>query len=644
MFYYEVAPRKLIRSDSQSFTFHHDSQLQIGSIVLIEIGKTNQIGLVIEAVKKPSYPTKPISKLIESNPLPQPLVKTAFWLRDFYATPLANVLQSVLPAGLQKTRRSDYQAPKYPTRNRTNIVFTADQERALTDIQSADPGTILLHGVTGSGKTTIYIESAKRALAADQSAIILVPEIALTGQLVAEFSKHFPDVIVTHSRQSEVERHLAWREALNSDQPRVVIGPRSAIFMPLKSVGLIVLDEFHEPSFKQEKAPRYSTVQLASILAKHSRARLLLGSATPPISDYYIAKHHNRPVIELPAPAQKSVAPHVKLVDMTKKPNFSRHRFLSNHLLDSIDRTLESKQQILLFHNRRGSASTSLCENCGWQAGCPNCYIPLALHADKFELRCHICNHSQKVPTSCPDCGKADIIHKGIGTKLIEAELRKLYPAATIARFDGDNNNEDSLDSMYQQVYDGEISIIIGTQSIAKGLDLPHLRLVGIIQADAGLSLPDFASSERTFQLLAQVVGRVGRTDHSTEVVVQTYQPNHPTVGHGISQNYSGFYESVLVERHKALFPPYTYLLKITVSYKTEAAAIKNVQQIARTLRQVDSSVQILGPTPAFYERIRDQYRWQIVVKSPKRSALNQLVSHLPTKNVSFELDPTSLI
>lgn len=644
MYYYEVAPRKLIRADAETFTFESSDKLAIGAIVLVQIGRSSQVGIITKLVAKPTYQTKPIVQLIEGNPLPKALLQTAFWLRDFYATPLGTVLQTVLPTGLQKTRRSSYQTPLHAKRKRTNIVFTKHQQAALQQIESTESGSMIIHGVTGSGKTTLYIESAKQALASGKSSIILVPEIALTSQLVAEFSQHFPDVIVTHSRQTEAERHLAWTEALNSKTPRAVIGPRSALFMPLYNIGLIVIDEFHEPSFKQEQAPRYAATQLASVLAKHHQAKLLLGSATPPVSDYFLAKHHNRPIVELPETARSVTKPETNLVDMTKRDNFSKHRFLSDKLLASIDSAIESKQQVLIFHNRRGSASSTLCENCGWQASCPNCFIPLALHADKFQLRCHVCGHTETVPTSCPDCGKADIIHKGIGTKLIEHELARLYPGVEIARFDGDNAATESLDAKYQDIYDGKISIIIGTQSIAKGLDLPKLKVVGVVQADAGLHLPDFAASERTFQLLAQVVGRVGRSSDPTEIIVQTYQPKHQIVIDGISQNYSDFYKYTLAERKKSHFPPYTYLLKITVSYKTEAAAIKNIQKIAADLRRNDKSVTIFGPTPAFYERVRDTYRWQIVVKSSKRAALLQLTSKLPAKNVSFELDPTSLL
>jgi primosomal protein N' (replication factor Y) len=260
-------------------------------------------------------------------------------------------------------------------------------------------------------------------------------------------------------------------------------------------------------------------------------------------------------------------------------------------------------------------------------------------------LICHICGYNEPVPTSCPVCGGVDIIHKGLGTKLIESELQKLFPNANIARFDADNTNDEAVNNRYEDLYNGKIDIAIGTQIIAKGLDLPHLRTVGVIQADTGLSLPDFNTNERTFQLLSQVIGRVGRNDKKTQVIVQTYQPTHPSIVHGLTQNYDSFYAEALKERKRGLFPPYTFLLKLTCVYKTESSAIKNAQKLASELRQkIHSDVQILGPTPAFYERQHGTYRWQLVLKSPKREYLIDALKYVPAKFWQFELDPTSLL
>jgi primosomal protein N' (replication factor Y) len=492
----------------------------------------------------------------------------------------------------------------------------------------------------------VYIELVRRAIAAGKSAIILVPEIALTSQVVSEFSNHFENVVLAHSRQTEAERHGVWRRVLNSTTPQVIIGPRSALFMPARNIGVIVVDEAHEPTYKQEQSPRYHALRAAHQLAEQSNAPLVLGSATPSVADYYIAKSTNRPIITMSQLAvPQAHKPVVQLVDMTKRTHFKRHRFLSDQVLSQIEQDTAAGKQVLLFHNRRGSAPTTLCENCGWQAGCPRCYVPLTLHADTHELRCHICNFSVHVPTSCPECGHASIIHKGIGTKLIETEIKRLFPKLNVARFDGDAASDETVEARYKDLYDGTIDIIIGTQVIAKGLDLPKLHTVAVVQADAGLSLPDYTSTERTFQLLAQVVGRVGRQSHETNVLVQSYQPTHPSITLGLAQDYAGFYELAIAQRQRSHFPPFTYLLKLQCSYKTEAAAIRNAKSLAEQLRaSLPVDVRLLGPTPAFYERAGGAYRWQLVLKSPKRAYLSDALSLLPPKNWQFELDPLSLL
>lgn len=646
MYYYEVAPNQVIRANSASFTYQSEAELSVGQLVAIEVGKKSIIGLVIKRVAKPKFDTKPITAIIEQKPLPNALVELSIWLSDYYATHLATVLQTVLPRGLQKTRRIKTTVRKELVRRRTKNVFTKEQLAAIKSIEKMTPGSALLHGVTGSGKTAVYIEIAKRIVTTGRSVIILVPEISLTSQVVEEFSLHFSDVILTHSRQTEAERHTAWLEALNSTEPRVIIGPRSALFLPVSNLGLIVIDEAHEPSFKQEQSPRYSALRAASVLAKLHEAKLILGSATPLIADYYLAKQSNRPIIQMQSRARAgAIAPEIQLVDMTKRHQFTKHRLFSNTLLDQLTETLASGHQALIFHNRRGSASTTLCENCGWAATCSRCFIPLTLHGDLHELRCHICGQTDRVPTSCPICHHADVIHKGIGTKLIESELRRIFPDKTIARFDGDTHTKETVDQRYKELYEGKIDIIIGTQVVAKGLDLPHLRTVGIVQADAGLSLPDYGAGERTFQLLAQVIGRVGRSHHPTTVVIQSYQPAHPAITHGIAQDYKSFYQKILAERQRSLFPPFTYLLKLSCIYKTEAAAIKNAQKLAEDLRKKRiPDLQILGPTPAFYERQHDTYRWQLTLKSPKRATLIKVLEHVPPAHWQFELDPISLL
>lgn len=646
MNYYEVAPIKIIRIGSDSFTYSSNSPINVGAIVLIEVGKTKQVGVIINKTKKPHYHTKQVLSLITEKPLPKQLIKLAFWMSEYYLTPLALVFQTMLPRGIQKKRQNQDISIDAPERARTNILFNEEQKSAINSLSSFNNGTFLLQGVTGSGKTEIYINMAKEAIKNGKSAIILVPEISLTSQLISEFSKDFNDLIVTHSQMSEPKRHLIWLDAISSQSPRVVIGPRSALFIPLVSIGVIVVDEAHEPSYKQEQSPKYSALRVATILGRLCGCKVIFGSATPSVVDRYLAEQNDGKIIKLTKTAKiNSQPPKTTIIDMTKRENFTNHRFLSNRLIRQIEDTLKINKQVLIFHNRRGSASMTLCNKCGWTAVCPNCYIPVTLHSDKNKLLCHTCGYSTKILTCCPICKNTEIIYRGIGTKLIESELRKLFPSHSVARFDADNTINDTVNNRYQELYDGKIEIIIGTQVIAKGLDLPNLRTVGVIQADTGLSMPDFNSNERAFQLLTQVIGRVGRDNNQTNVIVQSYQPNHSSIKYGLTQDYESFYADCLNERKKGKFPPFTNLLKIVCTYKTEESVIKNTKKVMVILKEnTHKDVQILGPTPSFYERQNGAYRWQIVLKSPKREYLIKALSFLPKTHWQAELDPTSLL
>jgi primosomal protein N' (replication factor Y) len=646
MKFYEVAPTRIVRADQATFTYESQKPLQVGSLVTISIGRQTSIGVVVKEASKPAYATKPIGDLIEDLPLPESLIGLSLWLAEYYRTPLATVLQTVLPRGLTTKRRVQERLEKTSLRDRTQIVLNPQQTQAVTSIMGQKNGTVLLQGVTGSGKTEVYKELARQTIASGRSVIVLVPEISLTSQIIDEFMHDFPSLIVTHSHMTEATRHLAWKQALEATQPVVIIGPRSALFMPVPHLGAIIVDEAHEPSYKQEQAPRYSALRAASVLGKLCEARVIFGSATPLIADRYLAESNNSLIVRLDTSARSNrKASHVELVDMTKRENFKKHRFLSNKLLEAIEQNIVAGRQTLIFHNRRGSASTTLCENCGWSAQCPKCFVPLVLHADTYTMSCHICDTKQKVPTACPVCQSADIIHKGIGTKLIESELNKLFPKAIIARFDGDNANADTVNERYKELYSGEINIAIGTQVVAKGLDLPKLHTVGVIQADSGLALPDYTAAERAFQLLAQVVGRVGRDERETQTIVQSYQPTHPVVQLGLKQDYEGFYQYALAERKKAGFPPFRFLLQLTDVYKTEAGAVKAAKQLSATLKSiVPPEIEVLGPTPAFYERQHDTYRWQLVLKSTRREALADVLKHVPTTHWQYDLDPSSLL
>ncbi|MGH7196197.1 MAG: replication restart helicase PriA [Candidatus Saccharimonadales bacterium] len=645
MYFYLIAPATVVRAKEQAFTYHSEVPLAIGTLVRISIGKKQVNGVVLAVTKKPTFATKAVEDILTPQPLPPPLIKLAEWMSEYYATHFATVLQTILPAGLHKQRRNRSEERNYPFRKRTKIVLSPDQRRALMIAHKSSAGTFLLHGATGSGKTQVYIEAAKHEARQGRSSIILVPEIALTPQLVAEFAHHFQNLIVTHSGLTEAERHTLWLKALQSkDEPIVVIGPRSALFMPLSNLGLIVVDECHEPSYKQDQAPRYSALRVASVLAKlHNKVKVILGSATPSVADYYLAKSTKNPILRLAQPVVRTHEVLAEVVDLKQREHFKKHRFLSDTLLKKIEQALANKEQVLLFHNRRGTAPSTMCDHCGWVALCSSCYLPMTLHADKHELRCHLCGQTQNIPPSCPECHEPTITFKGIGTKLIEGEIVKLFPKAHVARFDADTHSSEAVHSRYQELYDGHIDILIGTQMLAKGLDLPHLSTVGVIQADSGLILPDYLAEERVFQLLYQVMGRAGRGLHAGQVVIQTYHPDHAIVQAALARDYQRFYEAELKKRQTQRFPPFRYLLKLTCSYKTEKGAVQASRKLATQLRKGHPHIEVLGPTPAFHERLGGAYRWQLILKSRQRSDLLAIAKDAP-QGWQADLDPMSLL
>ena len=646
MNYYLVAPAKSFHQSENLLTYESEETLTVGQVVEIPLGKKSAIGIITEKVKQPDFSTKAILRALYSTPLPKQLIKALFWLADYYRCPLSSVVSAILPRGITKSRRASAKTAHNAIFNpESQNPLNSAQKRAIAEIEASSANTILLHGITGSGKTNIYIELTKRQLAAGKSVILLVPEIALTSQLVQNFQQHFEDVILLHSEQTESVRHQLWQQSLEADKAQVIIGPRSALFAPVKDLGLIIIDEAHEPAYHQDQNPKYSALRLASQMSK-----TILGSATPLVSDYYVCKSHNA-IVELSELAIKSdKSTTTSVIDFKNRADFTRSRIISNPLIESIQQSLNNGQQSLIFHNRRGTAPLTICDKCGWQALCENCLLPLVLHADKYQLHCHTCGRSYPVPTSCPDCNNASIHHKGFGTKLIEEELIKLFPKAKIGRFDADTASDQQLNKVYSEVKNGNYDIIIGTQMLAKGFDFPMLSTLGVVQADAGLNLPDFSSEERTYQLLTQVIGRANRGHQNSHIFIQTFQPEQEIVRFATSGKYEDFYNYLLAKRRLAKLPPYTFLLKLSISYKTEKATVANAQKLFRTIRQVIKSenlnqIFVSPPMPAFHERERSSYTWQIVVKAKARKDLVKIFDQLDkTSYLHYDFDPYTLL
>lgn len=648
MFYYEVSMIGNVGKFREVLTYASSTEFTVGTLVSVPVSKKTSTAVVIREVDKPDFDCKEIAKTIMLTPLPESLIKLHDWMSTYYATSSGAVWQTFLPARLTVKPRKPLAIADEDKAVRTNIVFNKDQTSAIAKIRETKSGSMILHGITGSGKTAVYKQIAADTINADRSVIVLVPEISLTTQLVQEFQRDFKRVIVTHSAMTAAERNATWRAVLTADKPVVIVGPRSALFLPVQNLGLIIVDEFHEPSYRQETSPRYNATTVAAKLAQLTSSRLLLGSATPSIGDYYLASLRHRPIIQMTHLAKPgAVRPTTKIIDLTKRDNFSLESHLfTKPLLAASRQALKDHRQVLYFHNRRGTAGLAMCENCGWIATCPNCFIPLTLHGDKFQLVCHLCGYTEKPPLSCPDCHEPKVVYKGIGTKRVEEEAKKLFPKATIRRFDGDTAKGEAVQDLYDELKDGTVDIIIGTQTIAKGLDLPKLAVAGIIQADAGLAMPDFSASERTFQLVAQASGRVGRGSEATTAIIQSYRPDDPAVKFGALQDYASFYKAEIIKRQQGYFPPFAHLLKLTCTYKTERGATSASGRLASQLRQrYGDQIKLLGPAPSFYERLRGLYRWQIVIRASKRSILTAIatdVAKLPAWQI--ELDPGSLL
>ena len=645
MKYYLIAPAKTFHSSDNLLTYSSETPLKIGQIVEIPLGRQSTIGIVVKNTTQPDFDTKSITKIIYEQPLPKKLVDALFWLSSYYRCPLSTVIQAALPRGITKNRRG--KLPEAPNITPIDNPLNSAQRAAIRAIEENPANTILLHGITGSGKTNIYIELCTRTLAKNQSVILLVPEIALTSQLVRNFQQHFKNITLLHSNLTESLRHQLWEKILTDNQPQVIIGPRSALFAPVQDLGLIIIDEAHEPAYHQEQNPKYSASLLAGKLAKTVPA-----TATPLISDYYLCKSHNAivEINQLAIESDKHTS--ISVIDLKDHSDFTKSRILSNQLIESIKASLANHTQSMLFHNRRGTAPMTICDKCGWQALCPNCFLPLVLHADAFQMRCHTCARNFPVPTACPECKNASIHHKGFGTKLIEDELHRLFPSAKIARFDMDTDDDLKLTKIYDEVYRGDYNIIVGTQMIAKGFDFPRLTTLGIVQADAGLSLPDFSSEERTFQLITQVIGRAKRGHQNSNIFIQSFQPDHPIISLASQSDYASFYNYLVQKRQQSKLPPYSFLLKLSVTYKTEAATVKNIRtlykkviQTAKQLQIPENRIVVSPPMPAFHERTSTGYTWQLVIKAKSRQNLLDIFEHLPKNNyLHYDFDPISLL
>ncbi len=557
------------------------------------------------------------------------------WVGGIYAQTGAdlNTLRDLADRGLVSLHAEEYERPLL-SGPEAPPHLSPDQEAVWREVKeglSRQGFVALLHGVTGSGKTEIYLRALAEVLAAGRRGIVLVPEISLTAQTVRRFEARFPGrVAMLHSQLSLGQRYAVW-DRVRRGEADVVIGPRSALFAPLSRLGLIVLDEAHDGSYKQDEPiplPPYHARDVALTLGRLSGAAVLLGSATPDLEAYYRATQGEYRLLELPhrilphVPSPTSPLPPVRIVDLRQELRAGNRSIFSRALQEALHKTLAAGEQAILFLNRRGTATFVLCRDCGHVVRCPRCDLPLTYHhLNKEGLVCHHCNHHQPVPTRCAACGGRRIRYFGLGTERVEEEVRQLYPTARLLRWDRDTATGLDHERFLQAFVDHRADILVGTQMIAKGLDLPLVTLVGVISADTALYLPDFRAAERTFQLLTQVAGRAGRGQRGGQVIVQTYNPEHYAIQAAAGHDYAGFYRQEMAHRRRLGYPPFSRLVALRFSdtdpYRCRAEAERLGRWLAGAVRRLSLPADLIGPAPCFFSRVGGRFRWQIIIRAP---------------------------
>ncbi|MBQ6471090.1 MAG: primosomal protein N', partial [Victivallales bacterium] len=537
--------------------------------------------------------------------------------------------------------------------------LTSQQEDALAAISQSlekrDAQVFLLHGVTASGKTEVYLQAISHCLQLGLEAIVLVPEISLTPQTCDRFRRRrFGDqVSVMHSALGDGERFDEWTR-INEGRSKIAVGARSALFAPFRNLGLIVVDEEHENTYKQDESPRYNARDIAVMRGKFEQATVVRGSATPSLESYYNCQRGRYRLLEMRKRIDGCTLPSIELVDMSEESaQAGKGQLFSARLKEKIFDRLEKAEQVILFLNRRGYATQMMCPQCGYVSLCGNCSIAHTYHREAGMLVCHLCGEVKPAPQKCPQCGSEAIKYTGVGTEKIESLTRGIFQHARIARMDSDTmTRKDSYRKVLEEFRAGRIDILIGTQMIAKGLDFPNVTLVGVLQADSGLHIPDFRSGERTFQLITQVAGRAGRGERPGLVIVQTYTPFHAALQAAMNQDYLAFYNEELPSRQMLDFPPLSHLAIVHFRSQDDTEARKAAEAFAERVKpQLDKKVQVIGPMPAPLSRIKTFFRWQLLLRGGPVWALvrllrAQVVGVKPPKGVEIyvDMDPRSLM
>ncbi len=608
----------------------------LGVRVRAPFNNKEEIGYLIGVEEIQMQGLKKIVEIIDKEPiLDKDILELISWMAKHYFSSQGECIEASIPPLLRKGRSSIKPRLEYEIKPDESfnapLMLTEAQTEAFNTLKAdiwENQGVFLLYGVTGSGKTEIYIKIIEEVLKKGRGAIILVPEIALTPQTISRFKKRLGENIsVFHSGLTEAQRFKEWNN-IKTNKTNICIGTRSAIFAPLKNLGLIIVDDEHESSYKQEDMLRYHARDVAIKRGEISNCSVILGSATPSLESYYKAKKGEYRLLVLPERVSEKKMPEVRIVDLKSV----RHKkgmplIFSPQLIEELRAVLERKMQAILFLNRRGFSTYVTCLSCGYVAKCVKCSIALTYHSKLGVLICHHCNYSQKKPSICPECNRKYLSFSGFGTQRVESELHKIFSGIRSARLDSDAlSKRGSLDEIIDNFRNRKIDVLIGTQIVAKGHDFPDVELVGVILADLSLNIIDFRAGERTFSLLTQVAGRSGRGDKEGRVIIQTYNPEHYTIKTSLKHDYISFYEEEIERRKLLKLPPFSKLVKIEVRHKDENKLKRVIESIKKKLLLKIPAADVLGPAPNAVNRIRNLYRWALLAKGEDVEELNSLL------------------
>jgi len=623
-----------------TYSVADEEMCELGQRVLVTVGRKQSVGLVLgQALQLPEGKCKPIDKVLDSEPLfSKTYLDWLLWASHYYFTPLGEVLAAALPSLLYQTKTKK----KAPTSRSSalsghwsdekRITLTEEQQQVWEVLQKSlnkgEFAPFLLHGVTGSGKTEIYLQALHEVINQGKQALLLVPEIGLTPQVIGRLQSHFKDMCVYHSGLTENQRYLEWEKFRTGASP-LMVGTRSALFAVSDKLGIIIIDEEHDSSYKQEEGFRYHARHLALVRAQKQNCPIILGSATPSLESYHLAKEKKYRLLELKNRVHKRQLPQVTIIDMASQIRQTQSPLnLCRELHGAIEAALDKKEQVLILINRRGFASSSYCLDCRQAVTCKNCSVALPYHKKENRLLCHYCDSSFSLPSSCPQCHGKRMTLLGLGTETIEDEIRSFFPRARIGRLDRDTVKKKSvlLDTL-KNLHQGKIDILIGTQMVAKGHDIAGITLVGVVGADIGLGVPDFRASERVFQLVTQVSGRAGRGDSPGKVIVQSFSPDHFSLKAAARHDFEAFFEEEMKWRRELFYSPYSRLVQLRFSSNDEKkmeAFCRNLENWIDKNKAHFKNITILGPSPAPVQRIKGQFRHHLLLKGKNASDLYQ--------------------